>query len=93
MDNLFDVMADITNPQPNRPRLVKPGKYSMQLDIDGVLVDVTYDVEGWNTPATENDPAEAEYVEVRTAKVNGVCVMGWADRLGIEAEVYAAVIS
>ena len=73
MDNLFDVMADITNPQAKRLRPIV-GKYSMQLDIDGVLVDVTYDVEGWNTPATENDPAEAEYVEIRTAKVGTVDV-------------------
>jgi hypothetical protein len=92
VDSIFDFMRDVTNP-PNRPQPPRVGKYSIHLDIDGVLVDVTYDVEGWNTPATEYQPAEAEYVEVRSAKVNGVCVMGWADKLNLESEVYAAVVS
>jgi hypothetical protein len=89
MYGLDELMRDMTLP-PRRPPPV--GRHATQLDIDGVLVDVTYNLVGWNTPATEIEPAEAEYAELITAHVGGVDVMPLEQRLNLDCELQLAVM-
>lgn len=90
MYGLEDLMRDMTQPPRKQPAV---GRNAVQLDIDGVLVDVTYNLVGWNTPATEIEPAEAEYAELVTAHIGGIDVMPLEQRLNLDCELQNAVMS
>lgn len=89
MYGLDELMRDMTQPPRSKPPV---GRHATQLDIDGVLVDVTYNLVGWNTPATEIEPAEAEYAELVTAHIGGIDVMPLEQRLNLDCELQNAVM-
>lgn len=66
------------------PRPRKLGRYCATFTIEGLEVDVTYDLDGTNLPATECDPPECEYPVLVSAELGGVDITPWAERLGLD---------
>ena len=72
----------ITAPPARAP---KRGAHLATLTVDLIDIDVTYNVEGGNYPATEYEQAESTYAVLVTATVGGVDITAWAARLDLDS--------
>ena len=82
-DNFLRDLAEIARPL-IAPKPKPRGAYSATLTVDGLDVDVTYDIEGRDLRATECDPRECEYAVLVTAAIGCVDITPWAARLGLD---------
>lgn len=67
-----------------RRRTPPRGSRQCQLDISGVLIECTFDIEGQYMQATELDPAEYPVRNLISATIGGVCVLALRNELGLD---------
>lgn len=82
-DNFFRDLANIVRPL-SAPKPKPRGAYSATLTVDGLDIDVTYDIEGQDLRATAYDPSEREYATLVTAAIGCVDITPWSKRLGLD---------
>jgi hypothetical protein len=66
----------------------KQGNRSEDFTIDGVVVEITFDLIGHRLPGTHDDPEELPDIEIRTVNVGGTELSGaeayaWDERLDL----------
>lgn len=82
-NRFFREAADIARPL-SAPKPKPRGAYRATLTVDGLDIDVTYDIEGQDLRATAYDPSEREYATLVTAAIGCVDITPWSKRLGLD---------